>query len=67
MASKEYCAATGTLFSLVSLAHLLRIINGLALQIGEYAVPMLVSWIAFIVTASLATWAFRLARQVSRQ
>ena len=63
MTHKTYCTVSGVLFSLVALAHLLRIVNGMSIQVDEYAVPMLVSWIGFIVPAALATWALRITRQ----
>jgi len=60
MGHKEYCVVSGTLFALVALAHLLRIVYGMSVQVDEYVVPMLVSWIALIVPAGLAVWAFRI-------
>lgn len=60
MGHKKYCVVSGALFSLVALAHLLRIINGMSVQVDEYAVPMFVSWIGFIIPAGLAFWAFRI-------
>ena len=62
MGLKDYCIISGTLFSLVALAHLFRIVFGLPIQIDEYDVPMLVSWVGLIVPAGLAVWAFRLSR-----
>lgn len=62
MAAKEYCVVSGGLFSVVALAHLLRIVFGIPVQIDGYAVPMLVSWFGLIVPAGLALWALRLAR-----
>ena len=59
MGHKKYCIVSGVVFSLVALAHLLRLVYGMSVQIDEYAVPMSVSWVAFIVTAALAVWAFR--------
>ena len=59
MGHKEYCVVSGVVCSLVALAHLLRMVYGMSAQIDEYAVPMSVSWVAFIVTAALAVWAFR--------
>lgn len=63
MNHKNYCMISGTLFALVALAHLLRIIYGMSVQVDDYSVPMLVSWIALVVPAALAAWAFRLSRQ----
>ena len=60
MGYKNYCAVSGVLFSLVAIAHLLRIIYGMPIQVDEYVVPMLVSWVGLIVPAGLAFWAFRI-------
>ena len=65
MGHKGYCMASGVLFLLVALAHLLRIVNGLSIQVDDVAVPMLASWIGMIVPAALATWAFRITRAAS--
>lgn len=62
MEHKEYCVVSGVLFSLVALAHLLRIVYGMSVQIDEFEVPMLVSWVGFIVPAGLGFWAFRISR-----
>lgn len=63
MTNKTYCTVSGVLFALVALAHLLRIVGGISIQVDDYAVPMLFSWIGFIVPAGLAAWAFRLSSQ----
>lgn len=63
MAHKNYCLVSGVLFALVALAHLLRVINGMSVQVDDYLVPMSVSWIGTVVPAVLAVWAFRIARQ----
>ena len=62
MGYKKYCLVSGIVFSLVALAHLLRIVDAMTIQVGDYAVPMWVSWIGLIVTAGLAFWAFRVSR-----
>lgn len=62
MGHKEYCVVSGVLLALVALAHLLRIVNGMSIQVDEFVVPMFVSWVAFIVPAGLAIWAFRISR-----
>lgn len=61
MGYKNYCAVSGVFFSLVAIAHLLRIVYGMSIQVDEYVVPMFVSWIALIVPAGLAFWAFRIS------
>ena len=62
MGAKSYCVVSGVLFGLVALAHLLRIVYGMSVEIDAYAVPMLVSWAGFIVPAGLSIWALTLAR-----
>ena len=65
MGHKDYCTVSGVLFTLVALAHLLRIVNGMSIQVDEYEVPMFVSWVGLVVPASLAVWAFRINRESS--
>ena len=62
MKHSQYCVVSGLLFSLVALAHLLRIIYGAQIQVDDVVVPMAVSWVGFILPAVLAFWAFRLCR-----
>lgn len=62
MNHRTYCVVSGVLFSLVALAHLLRIAYGMSIQVDDYVVPMFVSWIALIVPGALAVWAFRISR-----
>jgi len=62
MDHKNYCVVSGVLFALVALAHLLRIVNDVSIQLDGNAVPMYVSWIGFVVPAALALWAFRVSR-----
>lgn len=59
MERKNYCIVSGALFSLIAVAHLLRIVYGVSIQVDQFAVPMIVSWIGIIVTGTLAFWAFR--------
>ena len=61
MTNKNYCIVSGILFSIVAIAHLLRILNGASVLVDDYAVPMLVSWVGLIVPGVLALWAFRVA------
>ena len=61
MNSRKYCVVSGILFSLVAIAHLLRILNGASVLIDDYAVPMSVSWVGLVVPGVLALWAFRVA------
>ena len=60
MSSRAYIAISGTLFSLVALAHLVRVIENWIMQVAQWSVPMEVSWVAFVITFALALWAFNL-------
>ena len=60
MEYKKYCVVSGILFSLVALAHLLRIAFGMEVQVDEFAIPMGLSWVGLIVPGALAIWAFRI-------
>ena len=62
MTRQLYQLVSGVFFALVSLAHLLRLLYQLPVTVEDYAVPMVVSWIGFVVPALLAAWAFRLGR-----
>ena len=62
MNNTNYCLVSGALFTLVALAHLLRIVYGLSIRVEDVVVPMSVSWIGLIVPAGLAIWAFRTMR-----
>lgn len=52
----------GIIFSLVSLAHLLRIISHAEIRVGEAILPMNISYIGFIITLLLALWMFSASR-----
>ncbi len=62
MGHREYSIVSGSLFALVAAVHLLRIVYGVPVDVGGYAVPMAVSWFGFIVPAALSAWALRLVR-----
>jgi len=56
---KNYIAISGSIFAIVAFAHLLRIIDGWEVVVNGQAVPMTISYMAFIATGLLAIWAFR--------
>lgn len=61
MNHKPYLLLSAVIFGLVGIMHLLRAINGVALQIGTWSAPVGVSWVAGVVAVLLAIWGFRLA------
>ena len=58
---KPYFVVSGVLFGLVAIAHLVRAIYGWPVAIAGKDIPVTVSWVGFIVAASLALWAVQLA------
>ncbi|MDJ0652560.1 MAG: hypothetical protein QNJ40_00275 [Xanthomonadales bacterium] len=58
---KRYCALSALLFAAVSLAHLARIVAGWTVVVGDVSIPMVLSWIGFLVPGALAIWGFAAA------
>jgi len=54
MKHKNIHSISATVFIVIAIAHLLRIIFNIPAQFGNWQVPMLVSWIAIIITITLA-------------
>lgn len=59
MNTKTYCRISATIFTVVAIAHLLRLINGWTAQVDEFVIPMLVSVLGAVVTGGMAIWGFR--------
>ena len=64
MNSRTYLVFSGTVFGIVAVLHLLRVVNGWAVVVGPWSVPMWVSWLGALVPAGLCVWAFRLASRI---
>ena len=58
---RRYEQVSGTIFAIVSLVQLTRIVLGWPVQIDLFTVPIWFSGVAFIVAAALSIWAFRTA------
>jgi hypothetical protein len=57
----RYEQVSGTIFAIVSLVQLTRIVLGWPVQIDLFTVPIWFSGVAFIVAGTLSIWAFRTA------
>lgn len=53
------------IFLVVALLHLMRLINGWPVIVGDWLVPLSVSWGGVVVPASLSVWALMIARSKS--
>jgi uncharacterized membrane protein YhaH (DUF805 family) len=51
---KTYMTVTATLFLVMAIVHLLRIILGWQVEIGGFSIPFWVSWLAVPVAGALA-------------
>ena len=63
MPQRIYVAVSGFIFDLVFLLHLLRIIFGWRAEVGEFEVPMWVSWVSLFVAGYLAVSAYLLFKR----
>ena len=60
---KFYIAISAIIFALVAIVHLVRVVQGWQVQLGEVGVAMSVSWAALVVSAALAVWGAVLLRR----
>ena len=60
---RKYCRISATVFSIVALAHLSRILNGWPMSVADLSIPIIVSWFGMIGPGVLAIWGFREARR----
>jgi hypothetical protein len=67
MSRKTYLLAAASIFSVVCVLHLARIVFGWSVVIGDWSVPMWLSWVGLIVAGALAYLGFSLAAQSSRK
>jgi hypothetical protein len=63
MKHRTYFLVTGTVFGLVSLLHLIRLVLWLPVRIGPWNVSYRISAIAFIIAGLLCFLGFRLAKK----
>lgn len=55
-----YLVVSAFIFGLVAIIHFVRALNYWPFVIGPVTIPVLASWIGFILTAALCLWAIRL-------
>jgi hypothetical protein len=60
---KSYLTIASVLFLLIALMHALRLLFGWSVDVGPWAIPKWLSWIALIVTLFLGIWGFRLRKR----
>jgi hypothetical protein len=66
MEQKTFSIVAGVIFAVVALVHLVRIYMEWPVMIGDWWVPMWVSWIALVVAGGLAFIGLRSAARDAR-
>jgi hypothetical protein len=61
MDQKAFSIAAGVVFAVVALFHLVRIYMGWSVIIGDWSVPMWMSWIGLVIAGGLAFFGLSLA------
>ena len=64
MSYRAYLVISGTIFGIVAIVHVFRVINNWTVVIGPWTVSIWVSWLGMVVPAFLCVWAFRLASRM---
>ena len=62
MCCKVYCIVSGIVFGLVAISHLVRALHRMPLQIGDWSVPIWMSWVGLAVAGVLCVSAFVVLR-----
>jgi hypothetical protein len=62
MHEKSYLYLSGGIFGIVAIAHLVRVVYQLPVQVGGSEFPVWLSWAGLAIAGILSGWAFRLAR-----
>ena len=57
--SHYYAIISASIFAIVAIVHLVRLIRGWKVQIGPRSIPMAASWVGLIISALLALWGFQ--------
>ena len=52
---------TGTIFALIALAHVWRLVRGIDVMVGSHHLPMWISVVGAIVTGLLGFWLWTLS------
>ena len=64
MSQRTFLGVSGTIFGIIAVLHLLRIMYGWPAQIGTFVVPTWLSWLSLLVAGYLAITAFSLLRKL---
>ena len=63
MNTKDYLIVSTIIFAVVAVMHLLRLVLGWSVVLGMTSIPLWVSLLAVLVSASIAIWGISLTRK----
>jgi hypothetical protein len=63
MNTKAYLIVSTFIFAVVAVMHLLRLVMGWSVVLGMTSVPLWVSMLAVLISASVAIWGLSLVRR----
>jgi hypothetical protein len=63
MDKRTYCLVSGTIFGVVAVLHVVRLVKDWDVEIGPIEIPRLMSVPGAIISGALATWGFQLAKK----
>jgi len=66
MQGGRYRTISGMVFGLIAIGQGIRAAMQVPVQVGATAIPVWVSWVAFVVAGSLCVWAFRSSAEHQR-
>ena len=62
MSQRTFSLIVATVFSVIGVLHLLRLVYGWEAIVGGWAVPMWISWVALLIASYLAYEGVRLGK-----
>ena len=60
--SNKYVVTSGAVFALIAILQAVRAAEQIPVTLGNFSVPVTVSWVAALVAGGLSLWAFRSKR-----
>jgi hypothetical protein len=59
---RAYLQISGALFTIIAVAHLLRLLRHWPIDLAGHMVPLWASWLGLVLAGALSIWALRLMR-----
>jgi len=57
--TNKYVLVSGTVFGLIALGQLIRVLNQVQVHVGAVEVPVWASWVAAAAAGAMCAWAFK--------